>query len=257
MKTSTTSAALCVSELLAGIIEHLDTTTFASAKLVSWRWHLITQHLIATNINVRKKLFLVPATIDEVLALGIATSNSRFITHDNIGPDENVCLRDERAVAILNPLIFDGVDHNTDRSIIACSRLLRMTSRGKAVYLSQPPPITVRWSIYLGLKLDETRVNFHSDGMLLSQGDHLNVSWKGRRRSRLEVPCVIAETLEEVEDLVMQENGFAVDWSDTQLKLGDRVIPRDPFVQRAENGVGVIAPRSSEHTAWLSRGVSD
>ncbi|KAK1067943.1 hypothetical protein LTR74_006035 [Friedmanniomyces endolithicus] len=62
-------AVLNTTELLETILENLQTRHLLQANLISHQWRSTIAALIRSNPSVRKRLFLQPATLQEMLAL--------------------------------------------------------------------------------------------------------------------------------------------------------------------------------------------
>lgn len=222
-KSGAMAAVLGITELLEEILQHLDATTLLRAQRVNRRWQDLIQCLIRINVIVRKKLFLVPAEVEEVLNGNLKTGredHDLYILFAEPGESHT-----GPRGAMLNPwLKWRGSDdaqiRMTDDAVElgghAVKRLIDARDLRAQMLFSQPPTKGITCSIQLAeqVKVGTGRYGFHTTE------DLLHVAMKGSERSDRSSKG-IAGLVAYAERKIMRHWGCTIDW---QTSTHDRSL---------------------------------
>lgn len=140
---------LSTTELLEQVLQFLDPITFFRAHHVSRQWFALCRQMVATNALIRKKLFLIPATLDEMLE-----------PHSPLHPDTHTYLQHPRPkskypaklsdnFSLLNPFLSRCIENKLYAGDLLLETFAKNDLRSRML-LTQPPLETVTWSTTFG-----------------------------------------------------------------------------------------------------------
>lgn len=143
------AAILGTTELLECVLEQLDLSTFLNAALVSRSWHALYDQMLTSNVLMRKKLFLLPAALEEILepAASPVEDQNVYLQHGRRARHGKEKL--ERSAVMLNPLLHKAIEgYNWSGDLlqeIADAKDIR-----SGMLLTQPPLEHITWPTTFG-----------------------------------------------------------------------------------------------------------
>ncbi|KAK5701399.1 hypothetical protein LTR17_022635 [Elasticomyces elasticus] len=214
-----------VTELLESILQYLPISSLHKAMRVSKRWRDIVFVLRRTNSLVRRRLFLEPASIEEMLELSkleCCADNIPWVYVD-YKPHNSAFLHRGPLKLVANPYLLSTASTSADAQL---EHLLRLRpdfleaepTCGVRSFMSptQPPYITQNWCVKAGETIPSIRPSHRRGDLGASYHFAMNgrekLDWDGR---------TITGMMGILERKGMGAGfGCEVDWTDASVYLG-------------------------------------
>ncbi|KAK5680333.1 hypothetical protein LTS10_007260 [Elasticomyces elasticus] len=145
--TAAMAAVIGTTELLEAILQYLPIHSLLDANLVSWRWKDIVETLCSTNTLIRKRLFLEPTTLEEIVQLDKLERRHDSEPRYQYVHQSSDTIQDYRyppAVVAVNPYLLRlAEDHHSEM-------WLNTPVQSRDMFLTQPPSAEHTWGLVCG-----------------------------------------------------------------------------------------------------------
>ncbi|KAK4902810.1 hypothetical protein LTR27_000749 [Elasticomyces elasticus] len=208
------AAVIGTTELLEAILQYLPIHSLLDANLVSWRWKNVVGTLCSTNTLIRKRLFLEPATLEEIVQLDKLecqddSSRPRYqYVHQSLATIQDY--RYPPAVVAVNPYLLRlAEDHHSEM-------WLTTPVRSGDMFLTQPPSAEHTWGLVCGEPIPDAQP-------AARQGEEGERIWF-RPRGWEDAPedaGRVRYLMDQLEERGMEQTfGTGVDWSSARIDVG-------------------------------------
>ncbi|KAK3632554.1 hypothetical protein LTR56_016297 [Elasticomyces elasticus] len=212
--TAAMAAMIGTTELLEAILQYLPIYSLLDAKLVSWRWKDVVGTLCNTNTLVRKRLFLEPATLEEIVQLDklerqTDSSRPRYqYVHQS-----SATIQDYRyppAVVAVNPYLLRlAEDHHSEM-------WLTTPVRSGDMFLTQPPSAEHTWGLVCGEPIPDAQPAVRQ----AEEGERIWFRPRGWDEAPRDAGRV-RYLMDQLEERGMEQSfGTRVDWSCARIDVG-------------------------------------
>ncbi|KAK5701158.1 hypothetical protein LTR17_022846 [Elasticomyces elasticus] len=208
-------------ELLECILEQLDVSTFFTTPLVCRSWHALHTQMLTSNTLMRKKLFLIPARLEEVLEPLIPgkVDYNIYLQHGRrvrVGKNKL-----EQTAVMLNPFLHKAVEgYNWGGDLL--QEIVDAKDIRSNMILTQPPLEHIIWPTTFGPKEAEGNGQYGVRG----QGSYIWLKLNGSVHAKTPGVRGLADLMDDVVFKVRQIWGCSVYWKASGIRLEGEKIDR-------------------------------